>query len=163
MNDILKNRYIVFTARIILGIVFIYASIDKIIDPMSFSNTIDNYHISPYVLNNIAALIIPWIELIIGLCLIFGVYIEGASSIAIFLLLFFIFIISQALARGINIDCGCFDLNTENLEDTDLRLKMIRRIVEDFLFLALAFLINIYNKKIKKWLSTVLYYYFHLS
>ena len=160
MNNILKNEYIIFIARIILGIVFIYASIDKIIDPASFSNSIDNYHISPYILNNIAALIIPWIELLIGLCLIFGVYIEGASSIAIFLLLFFIFIISQALARGINIDCGCFDLNSENLEDAELRIKMIRRIVEDFLFLALAFLINIYNKK---WLYTILYYYFHLS
>tara|TARA_Y100001970_G_scaffold88829_1_gene112126 strand:+ start:3872 stop:4327 length:456 start_codon:yes stop_codon:yes gene_type:complete len=149
MNNFLKNKYIIFVSRLILGIVFIYASIDKIIDPVSFSDTIDNYHISPYSLNNLAALIIPWIELLIGICLIFGIYIEGASSIAIFLLLFFIFIISQALARGINIDCGCFDLNSKNLEDVDLRIKMIRRIVEDFLFLALAFLINIYNKKIR--------------
>ena len=79
MNNFLKNKYIIFVSRLILGIVFIYASIDKIIDPVSFSDTIDNYHISPYSLNNLAALIIPWIELLIGICLIFGIYIEGAS------------------------------------------------------------------------------------
>ena len=146
MNIILKNSKFLIIARLILGIIFIYASIDKIIDPIAFSNSIDNYHISPYVLNNIAALIIPWIELLVGLCLLFGVYLSGASSISIGLLLFFIFIITQALMRGINIDCGCFDLDVSSLEDSELKLKMIKRIVEDVLFLGLAFFININTK-----------------
>jgi len=143
MNIIFKNSNLMIVSRLILGAVFIYASIDKIIDPASFSNAIDNYHISPYALNNIAALVIPFIELLIGLCLVFGVYLSGSSLISIGLLLFFIFIILQALARGINIDCGCFDLDAANLEDSELKLKMIKRIVEDVLFLGLAFFINI--------------------
>ena len=56
--------------------------------------------------------------------------------------LWFIFILTQALFRGINLDCGCFDLDSANLEDSELRIKMIRRIVEDLLFLSLAYLIN---------------------
>ncbi len=138
----MSNRYVILLSRFILGIIFIYASIDKIIDPVSFSSTIDNYHISPYSLNNIAALVIPWLELIIGVFLICGIFINGSSFIAILLLLFFIFILTQALLRGINVDCGCFDLNADTLEDSQLRIKMIRRILEDILFLVLAFIIN---------------------
>ena len=146
MKNIISNRYVILLSRFILGIIFIYASIDKIIDPISFSSTIDNYHISPYSLNNIAALVIPWMELIIGVFLIFGIFISGSSFIAILLLLFFIFILTQALLRGINVDCGCFDLNTDTLEDSQLRIKMIRRILEDILFLGLAFIVNKGNK-----------------
>ena len=142
MSNFIKNINLVLLSRIILGIVFIYASIDKIIDPDLFSDTIDNYHITPFYLSNLVALIIPWIELVIGLCLIFGIFLNGASFIAIVLLVFFIFIIFQAIVRGINIDCGCFDLNDTNLSDTKLKIKMIRRIVEDILFLGLAFFIN---------------------
>ena len=142
MEKIISNRYVILLSRFVLGIIFIYASIDKIIDPISFSSTIDNYHISPYSLNNIAALVIPWLELIIGVFLICGIFINGSSFIAILLLLFFIFILTQALLRGINVDCGCFDLNADTLEDSQLRIKMIRRILEDILFLVLAFIIN---------------------
>ena len=138
----MSNRYVILLSRFVLGVIFIYASIDKIIDPISFSSTIDNYHISPYSLNNIAALVIPWLELIIGVFLICGIFINGSSFIAILLLLFFIFILTQALLRGINVDCGCFDLNADTLEDSQLRIKMIRRILEDILFLGLAFIIN---------------------
>ena len=146
MKNIISNSYIVLLSRFILGVIFIYASIDKIIDPVSFSSTIDNYHISPYFFNNIAALVIPWIELIIGVFLILGIFISGSSFIAILLLLFFIFILTQALLRGINVNCGCFDLNTDTLEDSQLRIKMIRRILEDILFLCLAFIINKGNR-----------------
>ena len=148
MNNFIKNNIptvtmaLIMVSRFVLGVVFIWASIDKIIDPVSFSNVIDNYHITPYYLNNLAALIIPWIELIIGICLLVGVFLSGASFIAVILLVFFIFIISQALIRGINIDCGCFDLDSSNLEDAELKIKMIWRIFEDILFLGLAFIIN---------------------
>ena len=142
MINFIKNINFILLSRLILGIIFIYASIDKIIDPAQFSDAIDNYHITPYSLNNLAALIIPWVELIIGLFLLLGVFLNGSSFIAILLLIFFIFIISQALMRGININCGCFDLDAANLEDSELRIKMIRRIVEDILFLGLAYFIN---------------------
>ena len=147
MNKILKNRKFVLLSRIILGIIFIYASIDKIANPAEFSNAIDNYHFSPYYLNNLAALIIPWIELVVGLCLLLGIYLRGASFISIILLIFFIILISQALFRGININCGCFDLNSSlDLEEYELKRKMIKRIIEDFLFLGLALVVNFNNK-----------------
>ena len=142
MNRLYENSKIVLLARIILGVVFIYASIDKIANPVDFSNAIDNYHITPVQLNNLAALIIPWVELIIGLCLLFGIFLEGSSMISIVLLIFFIFIIFQALVRGIDLHCGCFDLVQKGTENGNIELEMIKRIIEDFVFLFLAFIVN---------------------
>ena len=141
----LKHKYVILLARLVLGLVFIIASIDKILDPQAFSDTIDNYHITPLALNNFFALIIPWLELIIGICLIFGFLLDGAVFITICLLVWFIFIISQALFRGIDINCGCFDLSQKNLENVNLKLEMYKRLLEDFVFLILAFIIK--NRK----------------
>ena len=51
MRRLFKNSKVVLVSRIVLGLVFIYASIDKIINPLDFSNAIDNYHITPIMLN----------------------------------------------------------------------------------------------------------------
>ena len=56
MNIINKKKYIILLFRYVLGIVFIYASFEKIIDPISFSSNIDNYHITPIAINNFIAL-----------------------------------------------------------------------------------------------------------
>ena len=144
MKSILKNKKIILLFRFILAFVFIYASIDKIINPIEFSNNIDNYHITPIFLNNIFALIIPWIELIVGCCLFFNILFEGAVNLTIGLLVWFIFILTQALLRGIDLNCGCFDL-LEKGNDVNLRLEMITRILQDIIFLFMAFILKIRN------------------
>ena len=145
MKKLLEHSNTILILRAILGIMFIYASIDKITDPLTFSNAIDNYHITPIAINNLAALLIPFIELAVGICLIFGIFIDGAIFIVIILLIWFIFIISQALFRGIDLHCGCFDLSDKAINDGNIKLEMIKRIIEDFVFLVFAFLIK--NRK----------------
>ena len=147
MKKIIKNNYVILLARIFLGLVFIYASFDKILNPIEFSNSIDNYHITPEVLNNIFALVIPWIEFVLGFCLLFGIILDGAAFSSIILLYWFIFIISQALFRGIDLHCGCFTSDTVGNE-INLRLEMYKRIFEDLVFLVLAYIIK--NRK-KEW------------
>ena len=146
MINLFKNINFLLLGRLILGYIFIYASIDKIIDPVSFSDVIDNYHITPVLLNNLFALFVPWLELIIGLCLIFNLKVHGASFLSIVLLLWFIFILTQAIYRGINVECGCFDLNTSDLDDIELRKNMIKRIFEDVVFLGISLYVNIKSK-----------------
>ena len=43
---------VVLVARLILGGVFIYASIDKILNPGDFAKIINNYHVLPFGLEN---------------------------------------------------------------------------------------------------------------
>ena len=131
--------------RVILGIIFIYASYDKILDPAGFSKNIHNFHVTPIAVENLAALIIPWMELIIGVFLIFGVFLEGSTSITIGLYIFFIFILSQAVFRGIDVHCGCFKTEAD-AGVTDLHMELIKRIVEDFVLLGMAFVIKYKNK-----------------
>jgi len=140
MIKFMKKYNLPLLARFILGAVFIYASLDKIADPVSFSTNIDNYHISPIAINNLAALILPWIELIIGLSLITGVFLDGASILTIGLLAFFIFIITQAYMRGISLECGCFKTAVDPSLG-DLKQEMLWRIFEDILFLVLAIIV----------------------
>jgi len=131
--------------RVILGIIFIYASYDKILDPAGFSKNIHNFHVTPIAVENLAALIIPWMELIIGVFLIFGVFLEGSTSITIGLYIFFIIILSQAVFRGIDVHCGCFKTEAD-VGVTDLRMELIKHIGEDFVLLGMAFVIKYKNK-----------------
>jgi len=140
MMELMKKYNLPLLARFILGAVFIYASLDKIADPVAFSTNIDNYHITPIAINNLTALIIPWVELIIGLSLITGVFLDGASILSMALLVFFIFIITQAYMRGISLHCGCFKTAVDPGLG-DLKQEMLWRIFEDFLFLVLAIIV----------------------
>lgn len=141
MKNIFTKSNLIILFRILLGGVFIYASIDKIANPLEFSNSIDNYHVTPIALNNIGALLVPWLEFIIGFCIIFGFYIRGATLISIILLIWFVIILSQALIRGIDLHCGCFDL-VEKTENVNLRLNMIYRILQDLVLILIAFFIK---------------------
>ena len=133
--------------RIILGIVFIYASYYKILDPAVFSKNIHNFHTTDNLIwvENLVALILPWLELIVGVFLIFGVFLEGSTSITIGLYIFFIIILSQAVFRGIDVHCGCFKTEAD-AGVTDLRMELIRRIGEDLVLLGMVFVIKYKNK-----------------
>jgi len=102
-----SESYLIIICRALLGILFIYASYDKILDPGKFARDINNYHIVPFGLENTVAIILPWLELLIGIGLIIGVCIDGASIISGGLLFVFIVLILQAILRGYDIECGC--------------------------------------------------------
>ncbi|MGB5287201.1 MAG: MauE/DoxX family redox-associated membrane protein [Ignavibacteriaceae bacterium] len=107
-NKILNNRYLLLASRLLLGFVFIYASVTKISDPESFSQAIYNYKLLPLFLVNILAIILPWIELSAGVLLIFGISVKENSAILNGLLIIFIIAIVISLFRGLDINCGCF-------------------------------------------------------
>ena len=101
------HPWLIVLIRFLLGIIFIYASYDKILDPGKFARDIANYHIVPMGFENLIALIIPWLELFIGIGLIAGLMVDGASIISGVLMVLFILLIFQATIRGFNIECGC--------------------------------------------------------
>ena len=108
MKNILSNKYLLFFVRIILSVVFIYAGMEKISDPAGFSDSINNYKILPLFTVNFLAIILPWVELIAGVLLLFGIKVKENSFIISVLLSIFIIAIVISLIRGLNIDCGCF-------------------------------------------------------
>jgi uncharacterized membrane protein YphA (DoxX/SURF4 family) len=102
------TRYAFVLSRLFLGAVFVYASYDKILHPVPFAEIVFNYQILPDILVNLAALFLPWIELLVGLSLILGVGLPGAVLICNGLLLIFFSTLVFNMVRGLDIDCGCF-------------------------------------------------------
>ncbi len=139
----IKKR-IIIAMRIALGIVFVYASIDKIIHPAAFAEAIFNYQILPDQLINITAVVLPCLELCAGVCLIFGKWIPGSLFIIALLLLIFMSALIFNLARGLNIHCGCFSTSVQTIEGSSMILTVLRDCI--FLATALFLLFNCYSE-----------------
>jgi uncharacterized membrane protein YphA (DoxX/SURF4 family) len=105
----LRTRRAVLRAlRIGIGLVFIYASIDKVVHPDQFAEIMQDYEILPKTAVNGAALWLAWLEVAVGILLIVGVWVRTAALTATGLTAVFIGGISIALTRGIALHCGCF-------------------------------------------------------
>ncbi|MDR3555134.1 MAG: MauE/DoxX family redox-associated membrane protein [Syntrophobacteraceae bacterium] len=113
-SDWLKSRpvkYLFLSSRLLLGAVFVLAGADKLFHPGEFAGIISNYQILPDHLVNIAAVVLPWLETLVGLLILAGWWLPGALALADSLLIVFLVALGLAAARGIDIDCGCFSLN----------------------------------------------------
>ena len=108
IKNFLSNKYILLLSRLILGSVFIIASIDKISVAEAFAVQVQGYRLIPLPLVNVLALIVPWLELVCGLFIVSGVFMRGSSTLVSALLVIFMVALSSALLRGLEIDCGCF-------------------------------------------------------
>jgi uncharacterized membrane protein YphA (DoxX/SURF4 family) len=94
--------------RLVIGGTFIYASLDKIAHPEGFAQSIYYYRMVPASLLHVMALCMPWLELVTGLALITGFRQRGAALLIAAMLVMFVFAIVTALARDLDISCGCF-------------------------------------------------------
>ena len=108
MKKIFNNSIISLIARLVLGWFFIYAAIGKIAEPTTFAKEIANYAIMPQFFLNIIALTMPWIELVTGIFLIVGIRLKANAAIIGLMLVVFIVAVFSAMARGLDINCGCF-------------------------------------------------------
>src|ERR1041385_5150781 len=108
MKAFVSSKYLVLVSRIILGIVFILASIEKISAPEAFASAVQAYKLIPFSMVNFFALVIPWLELLCGLFLVAGIFVRASAGLLSLLLVLFMMGIVSAILRQLNIDCGCF-------------------------------------------------------
>jgi len=139
-----QKKSFIISSRLILGMIFIYASWDKIINPVQFADILYNYKILPLSVINLISVFLPWLELITGLFLIFGIFIRTSAKILTTLLIIFIITITINIIRGLDFDCGCFStIKTDSGSNPYLLL------IRDILLLIPGFAI-ISNDKPKK-------------
>lgn len=114
MKRVKINKHFILIFRIIIGFVFIYASVYKVANPEEFAKSIENYMIFPLFLVNIIAILLPWLELILGLFIIFGIFIKASSFLLSINMFAFTLLVLITIIRGIDIGCGCFtsDINS---------------------------------------------------
>ena len=94
--------------RLALGLTFVSAGTLKILDPAGFASAVANYRLLPHELINIFAILLPWVELVAGLCVLSGIWLRPAALVLGVMTGVFVLAVASALARGLNIECGCF-------------------------------------------------------
>jgi uncharacterized membrane protein YphA (DoxX/SURF4 family) len=108
--------------RLLLGGFFVYASLDKIWSPAAFAKIVYQWQVVGPVASNLAAVTLPWIELVAGLLLIAGVWKRESALAIAFLLGVFIVAAGSVLARGIDVEnCGCTSVAVDPAEKSPFR------------------------------------------
>jgi uncharacterized membrane protein YphA (DoxX/SURF4 family) len=95
-------------ARLYLGIIFLLACWHKILEPAAFALDIATYQILPLGLVNLQAIVLPWVELAAGLLLLLGFRTRAAALLVAGMMVMFTVAISIAVAKGLDMSCGCF-------------------------------------------------------
>ncbi|MGC9195699.1 MAG: MauE/DoxX family redox-associated membrane protein [Syntrophobacteraceae bacterium] len=131
----LTSQYLSMVLRLILGAFFIYASLGKIAHPGQFAQSIADYRIVPYIVINLGAVLLPWIEFLTGLFLIMRFKSRASVVVIALLLVMFEVMILINMYRGAPISCGCFAAGGEPIG--------WEKVFEDGVMLVFA--IHIYN------------------
>lgn len=114
---------VLLAVRVLLGLTFLYASYGKILHPEPFVEAVYNYRLLPDRVIHFTVVVLPWFELLLGLFLILNLWLPGAvlSTCALFTL--FVGAVAVNLARGMNIECGCFPGNGTPVSMTHVLLR----------------------------------------
>jgi putative oxidoreductase len=95
------------TLEVILGGLFFYAGVQKVLHPYEFAEVVLAYRLLPESLVGLAAAGLPWVEIAAGLCLVAGLKPRSCLLILAGLVAGFLIVILITMGRGLSIDCGC--------------------------------------------------------
>ncbi len=98
--------------RWVLAALLVWAALGKIANPIEFHGEITAYRMPlPDELLRLAAMVLPWLELLCGILLAAGTAWRAAALWSTLLFALFVLATGQAWARGLQISCGCFKLD----------------------------------------------------
>jgi cobalt-zinc-cadmium efflux system protein len=116
----LRHPAVYWVVSIGLGAVFIYASLDKIAHPLDFARIVYRYRLAGptaalgVMPANAFAVVLPWLEAVIGVLLVTGLWRREAAAISAALLVMFLVAVGYVMWQGIDVEhCGCFTVGGE--------------------------------------------------
>lgn len=95
-------------ARLVLGAVLLLAGVLKVGDPRGSARAVQAYELLPFDVATLVGYGLPWLEIVVGVLLLLGLFTRAAAVTGGVLMAAFVFGISWAWAHGLTIDCGCF-------------------------------------------------------
>jgi putative oxidoreductase len=116
-----KVGFLLLAARILLGLIFVYAAYAKLHFNGAwhlrdyyffFAMGIDSYKMLPLAIVEWMAKILPWVELALGAMLVIGAGVRWAGLVVSALLVVFMIALAHAALGGLEINCGCFGNNS---------------------------------------------------
>ena len=138
MNRLAVDTRFLWFSRLLLGGIFLYAGLPKLMDLAGFAANIQNYALVPEGLLHVFAAFLAGLEVATGAALVTGRSRRGASLAVTGMLVMFIAAIFLAYSQGRSIDCGCFTSELSVERAGDIRDHMRMRIYQDLGMLLLA-------------------------
>lgn len=128
------NRFMVIAyhfSRLSLAAIFLYAGVVKATDVVAFAGQVANYQLLPYSWNFLVAAVLPCVEILCGALLLLNRRVRPSLLILLVLNTVFIVALVSVMMRGFDIDCGCFNPESDN------PTPPIVAIIRDFIFVLL--------------------------
>jgi len=116
LQAFVDNRYATLVFRLVLAAIFLVSSYGKLVDIERYSvDAVYNFGILPMWLARPFGLVMPFIELLCGLGLLFGVLTRLSALGAALMSLAFVMAKAIVLSQGRVIECGCFGAIVDTL------------------------------------------------
>ena len=94
--------------RWLIGGLFVFAGLAKLIDPPAFVEQLNNYRLVPDTWLIPLVWFLPSLETILGVCLLVNRWSRETLVLILGLLGVFLVALITARVRGLNLECGCF-------------------------------------------------------
>jgi len=109
VRGLLRGSYATLVSRLVLGGVFLVAGVTKIPDPGGLAASIRAYELPlPEWFVSLSAHALPYLEVMLGLYLLAGLFTKVSAWATTGLTLLFLLALLQGAFRGLEISCGCF-------------------------------------------------------
>lgn len=124
-------NWVVLALRIVIGAIFIVAGFGKAGHGDLFAAEIAGFRILPQAVIAPIALALPYLEMLLGVYLIVGLFTRVSAWVAVALLATFDLAIASAVVRGMSVSCGCFG-------PSDTTVTTWNEVARDAIFVLLA-------------------------
>ena len=101
-------RWLGLLARLVLGGVWLWAGLAKLPHPQTSISAVRAYQLLPTGLAETVGHVLPWLEVVVGACLVLGLLLRFTGVVSGLLLVAFVIGMISVWSRGLEIDCGCF-------------------------------------------------------
>jgi hypothetical protein len=105
--------------RIAIGVVFLIAASQKLRFPLDFLESVYRYRLFGPAVSELVALWLPWTELIVGLSLVGGAFLEAAYAMDFVLGGSIVFVKAWVVRTGGEVGCGCVSIGPSTLIGVD--------------------------------------------
>ena len=107
-NRVTLVRYLGLLIRLVTGGIFIVSSISKLPMQSRFVEVVQSFHLLPGPLTVAYGLVLPWVELLVGCYLVFGILVKPGAIITILMCISFLIANISSVIRGEYYCPDCF-------------------------------------------------------
>jgi uncharacterized membrane protein YphA (DoxX/SURF4 family) len=126
--------HVVLVLRLAIGAIFLVAGVSKVGHAAEFAAQIAGFQLLPQAVIAPMALVLPFLEILLGGYLVVGLFTRASAWVAVLLLALFDGAIASAVVRGMTVSCGCFGPN-------DKTVTTWGEVARDAVFVLLALII----------------------